>query len=163
MEKGIYYNLDQAKHTLKLVGELRLTDSNPLVNIVSVFENTKDLGDLQIDLMATDFLDSTMLGVIGELGFLFMQHGDSKPIIYCQENDIEKMIDTMGLAQLFELKHTPCPQADLEVLENTKHCKDLNDIVIKAHEMLIKIDPSNEGEFADLLNHLKSKDTKRNE
>ena len=163
MEKGIYYNLDESKHTLKLVGELRANDSNPLANMVSVFETNDNLGDLQIDLMATEFLDSTMLGVVGELGFLFMQNGNTKPIIYCQENDIEKMIDTMGLAQLFDIKHSPCPQAELDVLAQTKDASNLKEIIIRAHEMLIKIDPSNEGEFSDLLNQLRSKDTKGDE
>jgi anti-anti-sigma regulatory factor len=158
MDKGVYYNIRDEQHTLKLVGELRFKDSHPLVSMLSSFEHDSELGALKLDLYKTDYLDSTMLGVIGELGFIFMQRSNSKPVIYCQENDIKKMIDTMGLTQLFEMKHVPCPQAELEVLPNLKGEQNYKDIIIQAHEMLIKIDSSNKSEFEDLLRQLKPKD-----
>lgn len=163
MNKGIYYNLNQDSHTIKLVGELRFCDSEPLANMAKVLESEPQLGKLNLDLWQTKYLDSTMLGVIGEIGFLFMEKGQEKPILFCQKGDVLKTISTMGLTQVFEIKQESCPEYPFETLEGQSKDFDMKQNVIRAHEMLVKIDPNNQSEFEELLRELKTKDTDSNE
>lgn len=156
MDKGIYFNDKSSIHTLKLVGELRGIDCQPLADLLESMEGRKETWPLHLDLTTTRFLDSTMLGTIARIGFYLQDEGSAKPKVYYQEKDIVKMFDLLGVGELFEFVQAPCPQSQLQILSYDMFTsKPLKERVIQAHEMLIKIEPSNAVKFKDLLSQLK--------
>jgi len=163
MDKGIYYHQHDDQLTVKLVGELRFHDGKPLALMVDSLDKESGIGELSVDLQDTEYLDSTMLGVIGKLGFIYLEKGKAKPVIYCQENDVRKMLDTMGLEKIFNIENIKISNENLEILRMTADSFNMRNHVIQAHETLSKIQPANREEFEDLLHKLKAKDNKPDE
>lgn len=159
MDKGIYFNEQASINTLKLVGELRGIDCQPIADILETMEAKDEVWPLHLDLTTVTFLDSTMLGTLARIAIYYHEQGKTKPKIYHVGHDVYKMFDLLGVESLFEFVDAPCPQSELQILSHDEFAgKPLHDRVIEAHEMLIKIDPSNAVKFKDLLSQLKTKD-----
>ncbi len=163
MDKGIYYHIEDNRHTLKLVGELRAIDSRPLDQFLSSLAPGLSGQRLNLDLCDTTYLDSTMLGMIGKLGMYWSDHYHSKPSVYYNNHDIKKMLDILGIVPLFMMSENAGASKTFEMIVSEDTKKDLHERVTQAHQTLIKIDPKNENEFKNLLKHLESKDIRPDE
>lgn len=157
MEKGIYYTQHNSNHCIKLVGELRFNQSQALEQLIALIEKDSSSANLELDLCDTQFLDSTMLGMIGRMGILFNDK-PHKPILYCNHNDVRKGVEVMGVAQLFEMCEQCLDLEQLDIIQVDAEDKEkLKERVLKAHEALIKLDKKNQEKFDSLINQLKPK------
>lgn len=157
MDTGIYYADHQENHSFKLVGKLRFDKSPPLFEILEQLKDKSKLKHLVIDLKEANSLDSTMFGAICGLGVLFLKKGAGKPILVCKKNDIQKMIQTLGLDQIFDLKETTVEVPGFIKLDTYSGKKESEIGVLRAHEALMYLSDENKKEFSNLVEMLKRK------
>lgn len=154
----IQYTEQGEMFILKLAGEVRLTLCTALDTAVSKLFAEKKFKAVTLDLTEAVSLDSTTLGLLAKLSILAKQSIDQLPVIETSNQDIIRLLDSMGIASAFNI---------IEGRKNDWHnLKDLaSDIcseafvkekVLEAHKILMDVNDNNKAAFKDLVKTLEA-------
>ena len=131
-----------------------------------------------IDLGGCDGMDSTFLGVLAGIGLRLTQNGRAGQIRVANvgQRNLE-LLQTLGLDRLFgmdqpagrNLRYDPpagmtfqrLPDSDVTLLNKPLNKSDTADLMLEAHDNLIRADQRNLAKFKDLTSFLREKVDKR--
>ncbi len=146
-------------YVLKLVGDVRVPLCKTLDDCV---ESICDEGfeALTIDFSDADNADSTTLGLIAKLCIKAKQQCQVDPMIYSPNDDMSRLLDTMGFESICELVHV-LPDLDncgdaLECEHQNCEEEEIKRRVIEAHKILIQLCDGNAECFSDLVRQLEA-------
>lgn len=157
----------QTSYLLKFVGDIRVTLCASLNRYIEGIFHGERAKVIYIDMLDTQGVDSTTLGLLVKLGKYCREVLDIRPIIYCTESGLIRTLETMSIDELFDIISTepekpPTPPditaeeyqlPEIEVTEDqVRKC------VLEAHKLLVELDPKKWGEFVDLIRILENHD-----
>ncbi len=156
----ILYARRQRTYILKFVGEIRYTMSCSLDQFLKQLFKRSDYDAITIDLTDTTSIDSTSLGLLAKVANFTRRRFGTKPTLYSHNCDVNRVLDSMGLDDVFELHCEPCEQGcpleetqQLEVSEPDSQT--LARTLLDAHCTLSDLNDSNRLEFRDIVGVLR--------
>ena len=131
-----------------------------------------------VDLTKCDGMDSTFLGVLAGIGLRLRQGGGEGKlhVVNISARNME-LLQTLGLDRLFGIGKSPgelrnghppadtefkkLPDSDVTTLSNPLSKSDTADVMLEAHDNLVRADQRNASRFRDLTKFLREKVEKR--
>ena len=145
-------------YLLKLVGDVRLTLSASLNRYMQTLFANNNVKRVVVDMLDTEGVDSTTLGLIAKLGLHCRKHYQINVELFCQNQSILRTLDCMGFADIIDIfQQLPEISAELHSLDNTD--ADMGEVrqqVLESHKLLEQLNPQGSAEFTDLIHALES-------
>lgn len=145
-------------YLLKLVGDVRLTLSASLNRYMQTLFANNNVKRVVVDMLDTEGVDSTTLGLIAKLGLHCRKHYQINVELFCQNQSILRTLDCMGFADIIDIfQQLPEISAELHSLDNTD--ADMGEVrqqVLESHKLLGQLNPQGSAEFTDLIHALES-------
>lgn len=147
---------EQGVHLLRLEGDVRLTMCTALDEYCERIFNDLEFASVAVDVTQATGLDSTVLGMLAKLALNTKERFGFKPRLYSTNAGIDRLLQAMGFAQLFEL----CQSGDdaaaaAEPLPLTPATEaQVREKVIEAHRTLMAMSVENHAAFEDLVRTL---------
>ena len=147
------YAEHQGTYVLKLVGDIRASLCATLDSFIdSMFCDVK-LRSILIDLSDTQLIDSTGLGLIAKIAVHIRKRFQEKPVIISTRPDITRILDSMGLEQVFDIIQEP------SVISHAMHKVPLEECaegyacqkVLEAHRVLMSLNEKNIETFKEVV------------
>ena len=157
-EGSIYSALHDNNFVLKFMGDVRLTLCSSLDKHLEETLALPEVDAIIIDLTQTEGIDSTSLGLIAKLSLKAQERGLPKPALVSTNEDITRILLTMGFDHVFVLLHeVPQSLNDLEQLPLVQESvEEMQKRIINAHKVLMDLNESNRTAFQDLVSTLES-------
>ncbi|MFT0213179.1 anti-sigma factor antagonist RssC [Pseudomonas sp. F1_0610] len=145
---------------LKFTGDVRLNLCTSLNETIQQIINTHNFKSIIIDLTETDSIDSTTLGLLAKLSILSKVKFGYLPTLVSLNPDINRLLDSMGFYQVFNIVHTngPCVNCLDDLPEQNQSEEDVKKRVLEAHKILMSLNDSNQEAFKDLVSALEKHD-----
>ena len=181
MQKGTIYSADLDGHfVLKMVGDVRLTLCSALDHHIEQMLCDGGIKEVTVDLTDTQGIDSTSLGLVAKLGMRAKRHDMPTPVLVSPNDDITKIIITMGFEHLFVIDNEENPELNLplvasadpsvdavtqvgdqtpvltELPEVNESLSDIHKRILTAHKVLSELSDSNRAAFKDLVASLEA-------
>lgn len=141
----------------KFVGDVRVTLCGTLDELVrSMLGNARAV---IIDLTETVNIDSTSLGLLAKLAIHAQQQQHvQKPIIVCNDPDIQRILKSVSFDQIFILTEELAMESTdfTELTEVVLEQDDLRQCIIEAHKILMSMNESSKEQFQDLVSALEA-------
>ncbi|MBU3070848.1 STAS domain-containing protein [Aestuariicella sp. G3-2] len=162
MQQGKIWVADHAGvYVIKMVGDVRLTLCMSFDQFISAMFEADDFASIIFDLTQAEAIDSTTLGLMAKISILAEQRKQLRPVIISTSPGINRLLDTMGFAEIFEimtelpdkLKVSQCLEVS-EMDEGTAKQK-----VLEAHRILMDLNDQNREVFQDLVKTLEDSST----
>ena len=153
---------DKQRFWLKLEGDVRVPWCVSLETYCEAVIQQPGIKSVCVDLLATDNLDSTTLGVLAKVAIYTSSHCDEKAILLCRDENILRLVRSMGFESVFDIRNS----FDAEVLDFDElpllACTeaDMKDAVINAHKTLMDMTEDNRASFGSLVNALENESDK---
>ncbi|GLQ30072.1 STAS domain-containing protein [Litoribrevibacter albus] len=154
MENGrILVSEKDGTYILKFIGDVRLTLCATLDEFLESMCQSDQLKAVLIDLTETDGIDSTSLGLLAKISVLSRKKHHLIPTIISTNNDITRILESMGFHQVFVILNkpltTPINLSELPVIEGSEEV--VHRKVLEAHKILMAMNESNKETFKDLV------------
>ena len=169
--KGI--SVSSAKHAVfvRVVGRGTFQNGQPLRRY-SVERIEQGCGEFFVDLAKCDGMDSTFLGVLAGIGLRLQQNGRTGKlhVINVSARNME-LLQTLGLDRLFgvdepaaelgdaqppaDTEFKRLPDTDVSALTKPLNKNDTADLMLEAHDNLVRADQRNAPRFRDLRKFLR--------
>jgi anti-sigma B factor antagonist len=175
--KGISAGCGDGEIYIRVVGRGTFQNSQPLRRFADEMIES-GCRDFVIDLAQCQGMDSTFLGVLAGVG-LRLKHdalGGAIHVIHASDSQRDLM-HTLGLDRLFRVEtddqfaaaHAPNPDEDFELLPETdltnlSHAAsrdDVAELMLEAHDDLVRTDASNRDRFSEVTRCLRDRLAKR--
>ncbi len=143
---------------LKCSGEVRLTFCSALNDTIEKIIKAYSFKSIVIDLTEVISIDSTTLGLLAKLSILSKRKFGMLPTLASTNPDVNRVLDSMGFNQVFNMVHTPapCPECLDDLPEQDQSEEVVKERVLEAHQILMSLNQSNRDEFRDLVSALES-------
>lgn len=143
---------------LKCSGEVRLTFCSALNATIEKIIKAHSFKSIVIDLTEVISIDSTTLGLLAKLSILSKRKFGMLPTLASTNPDVNRVLDSMGFNQVFNMVHTPapCPECLDDLPEQDQSETVVKERVLEAHQILMSLNQSNRDEFRDLVSALES-------
>ena len=153
---SILHTTVEATHVLKLTGDVKVSQSPALSRFIENLAEFDILKSFVIDLTDALSIDSTALGFLAKIAIHTENRFQFKPTIVCWSDDINRVMDSMGFAQIFALSRQPISFVEnmSELASDPPREDDLRLQVLDAHRTLMALNHSNYVEFHDLVEAL---------
>jgi len=145
---------------VKLVGDIRVTLCSSIDNYIEkVFASSFPYKNIVIDLMETEAIDSTSLGLLAKMSLYAQQRFSIKPTIFSTNPSITKLLNSVGFSQIFNIETTFDSPLDvtrgkeLKTSESSNE-KKVREKVIEAHKILMNLNSENKEAFRELVSTL---------
>jgi|SRR5690554_2336872 len=141
---------------LKCSGDVRLTFCSTLNDIIEKILKSHSFKNILIDLTEVISIDSTMLGLLAKLSIMSQRKLGMLPTLVSTKPDVNRVLDSMGFSQVFNVLHTPgpCPDCLNDLPEQEQSEAVVKERVLEAHQILMSLNESNRNEFRDLVTAL---------
>ncbi len=141
---------------LKFVGEVRLTLCSALDTTIERIFSALNFSAIVIDLTEARSIDSTTLGLLAKLSILSRQKIGLLPTVVTTNEDITRLLQSMGFDQVFNIVDTPqpCPDCLTDLPEQDEPEEVVKAKVLEAHRILMGLNDSNREVFHDLVSAL---------
>lgn len=150
--KGVY--------VIKMVGDVRLTLCMSFDQFIDNMFANEAFCEVLFDLSEAEAIDSTTLGLMAKISILGEERVGARPIIYSPNDSINRILDTMGFADIFTIvNELQSPVEATEALAGEGPAVDeavVKSKVIEAHKVLMGLNTDNEKTFTDLVNMLEA-------
>lgn len=159
MQQGLIYSaLVDRRYVLKFVGDVRLTLCATLDSHLESILSDSTVHEVLVDLTETQAIDSTSLGLIAKLSIRSQNNGLPKPALVSTQEDITRILYTMGFDHLFLLLESlPDNVEDLQQLPVVQESvDDMRHRIIASHRILMDLNDTNRDAFKDLVDTLES-------
>jgi anti-anti-sigma regulatory factor len=152
----VYYTQHEGIHVFKLTGSLHFESGSAIEQALAIFRLAKDSKETIIDLTEAESLDSTIIGMIGQIGV----NQSKKAKLVVSRQDIEQMLVQVGFDRFFIIVfndgHSPLSLDDYVEFKPLKETKrNLEKRVRTAHEWLSQVDARNAKQFKTVLDQFK--------
>ncbi len=154
-EGRIYYAEQGNNYYLRLVGDVRVTLCTALKTYIDSIFDSETISSVVVDLTEATAADSTTLGLLTKVA-LHVQAESIKPVMIIQDQSLVKVIESMGLQDIFELVESlPDTPSELQQLLCTKASTDeARSQVLDAHKALMSLNKDNMNTFSELVKSL---------
>ena len=149
---------DEGIHLLQLEGDVRLTMCTALDEYCDRIFTDPAFVSVTVDVTKASGLDSTVLGMLAKLAIRAAERFGFKPALYSVNAGIDRLLATMGFAQLFDLR-SGCCEEGIETAELPASAVTEDGIrknVIEAHRTLMAMSQDNKAAFEALVKTLES-------
>lgn len=164
--KGICVGWANDRVYVRVVGRGTFQNSQPLRQF-ALEKLDQGLEELIVDLSRCQGMDSTFLGVLAGIGLRLRQNGRTVPVhvLNIGSRNMESL-QTLGLDRLFTMNSSappPLPEADYHKLPDTDLTQlarppskdETADLMIEAHNNLVRADERNASRFKELTRFLR--------
>ncbi len=168
MAKGkIFVGESNGNYLIRMTGDVRVTLCASLNHYVESIFRSRDVKTVLVDLLETEGIDSTTLGLLTKLALSSKRYYNIVPILFCNNPGILKTLEVMSLDEYFtiicqvpektghdktDVVELPCDKADEDEARRS---------VLEAHRLLVKVNPQCEPEFIDLIHYLEEEVSKQ--
>lgn len=159
MQNGkILFTEQDGHYILKFVGDVRLTLCSTLDHFLESMLDSDDFKTVIIDLTDTEGIDSTSLGLLAKISVKMKQHHQLRPTIVSTNDDISRILLSMGFDKVFILIREAVQDSDelkeLAVLQESED--QVKQRVVDAHRVLMGLNEKNQETFKDLVRSLEA-------
>ena len=145
-------------YILKFIGEIRYTISFSLTSFLEKMFADKGFNNILIDLTQTENIDSTNLGLLAKIANFMQQHFQRKATIVSTNQDINKVLDSIGFYDVFVIAGQAQPiddnMQDIPQLESSE--QEMAEMILEAHRTLSELNDKNEVMFKDVVESLEN-------
>ena len=158
MSRGkILVSQDANSYVIKLEGDVRVVLCASLNDYMSTIFKSNTISRIIVDMVETEGVDSTTLGLLAKLAIYSNEKFNIRPIVFCPDESLYETLIVMGLDDVFEIIKSK--QSDLNNYEelpsaSTSSAIDIKKHVLTAHQLLSSINEKNKNEFLDLISAL---------
>ncbi len=151
----ILFAIHHGTYVLKFTGEVRAPMCATLDNFLERMFNDAEISAILIDLTETEYIDSTALGLIAKTAVFLQMHNQRKPIILSTNQDITRILESMGFDQVFIVLACECHEKCLDELPEVEPSEqEMMEKVISAHRVLMGLSEQNQATFKNLVEAL---------
>ena len=167
MDKGkIFVGETNGNYLIRMSGDVRVTLCATLNHYVESIFGNHNVKSVLVDLLETEGVDSTTLGLLTKLALSSKRYYNIVPLLFCTNPGILKTLEVMSLDELFTIIHEAPEKSDeaglLEELPCDKSDEDeARRSVLEAHRLLVEVNPQCEPEFIDLIRYLEDEVSKQ--
>lgn len=163
-EKILYSRFDHC-YFIKMIGKLRFSNGMAFNNLLEKIFDDPETNDVLIDMSETEYLDSTILGLLAKIANFMIKKFDRKPTILSTSKNINFLLDSIGLSEVFivvkTLDYTPDSLNEISdikasELENAK-------TILDAHRQLMNLNEKNQEVFKDVVELLERETGKKSQ
>jgi len=149
---------EDGAHLLRLEGDVRLIMCTALDEYFDRIFNDPKFASVWVDVTGATGLDSTTLGMLAKLAIRTKERYGFKPALYSCDAGINRLLQSMGFSQLFELHSELCQGLDTaaEIPQVAASEDEVKAKVIEAHRTLMAMSQSNRDAFEDLVKTLEA-------
>ena len=152
-EGKILYSKDGQRYFLKMTGRLCFTSGREFDNQLNIIFSDPTVKDIMIDMSETDYLDSTILGLMAKIADFMIKKFHKKGIILSDNKNINYLLDNIGLNNVFivveSCDYTP---GILQKIPNIKSSERENALtILDAHKRLVSLNEKNRNVFKDVV------------
>jgi len=164
--KGISVGCTENRVYVRVVGRGTFQNSQPL-RLFAVRKVDEGQREFVLDLGQCQGMDSTFLGVLAGIGLRLRQNGKlaTVHIVNISPRNLE-LIQTLGLDRLFtvnssappplaEADYRKLPDTDLTQMTHPLEKDETTDLMIEAHDNLVRADERNAAKFRELTRFLR--------
>lgn len=149
------FAIHHGTYVLKFTGEVRAPMCATLDNFLERMFNDAEISAILIDLTETEYIDSTALGLIAKTAVFLQMHNQRKPIILSTNQDITRILESMGFDQVFIVLACECHEKCLDELPEVEPSEqEMMEKVISAHRVLMGLSEKNQATFQSLVEAL---------
>jgi anti-anti-sigma factor len=144
-------------HVLRFIGDIRYTLGHSLDSYLDQLFAGPTPAGFVIDLSETDSIDSTNLGLLVRIAREMQNHNAPRVTIVSDRPDINAVLTSMALDEVFDIVSRAPVQAGMEQQELPRKDIDkesLSRTLLKAHRALIEISERNEETFREVVSRL---------
>ena len=158
MSRGkILVSQGASSYVIKLEGDVRVVLCASLNDYMSTIFKSNTISRIIVDMVETEGVDSTTLGLLAKLAIYSNEKFNIRPIVFCPDESLYETLIVMGLDDVFEIIKSK--QSDLDNYEelpsaSTSSAIDIKKHVLTAHQLLSSINEKNKNEFLDLISAL---------
>lgn len=151
----------QGAYVIKMSGDVRLTLCVAFDKCIEALFSRNDFQLVLFDLNEAQNLDSTTLGFIAKVAIKCQKKKMSKPIIFCHQFSVKKLLETMGINEICNIiDQTPGEFGDSVNYQSLPSTEDQDEEIVKnkvieAHQILMSLNENNRKSFTDLVETLK--------
>ena len=151
----ILFAIHHGTYVLKFKGEVRAPMCATLDNFLERMFNDAEISAILIDLTETEYIDSMVLGLIAKTAVFLQMHNQRKPIILSTNQDITRILESMGFDQVFIILACECHEKCLDELPEVEPSEqEMMEKVISAHRVLMGLSEQNQATFKNLVEAL---------
>ena len=115
-----------------------------------------DFVSVWVDVTEADGLDSTTLGMLAKLAIKTHEKFGFRPTIFSANPGIDRLLQTMGFAQLFDVRNEACEGYTHDIPAHPSTESEIRERVIEAHKTLMAMSEANRDAFQDLVRTLEA-------
>jgi len=145
-------------YVIKMTGDVRLTLCISFDQFIDAMLAAANFTSVLFDLSEAEAVDSTTLGLMAKISLLAQERRASKPVILATNASIQRILETMGFADIFiivdKLNVELSPEKKLTVIECDENM--VKEKVIEAHKILMGLNDQNHETFKNLVNMLEN-------
>ena len=144
---------ENGAYVLRLTGDVRLTLCATIEDYVENMLNDPAFTSVWVDLCDVEGIDSTTLGQLAKLALSVNERFGFKPAIYCCDDGVNRLLNSMGLDRLFELhEKTCCATMCNQLVPMVPGSEEqVRKQVLEAHRVLMDVSSDNRERFQDLV------------
>ena len=141
---------------MKFVGDVRLSLGAAMEEYLDRLFEEGSIRLVQVDLSATDSIDSTSLGVLARLSVQAKSRLKCTPTLISTRPDITRMLTAMGFDDVFRIVQEPLEAVNDgcvlgELPKSDLSTEELRTRVLDAHRELMCLNDGNRAQFKDLV------------
>jgi len=142
---------NQGAHLLRLEGDVRLVMCTALEEYFERVFNDQEFLSVWVDVTGATGLDSTTLGMLAKLAIKTHEKFGFRPTIFSANPGIDRLLQTMGFAQLFDVRNEACEGYTHDIPAHPSTESEIRERVIEAHKTLMAMSEANRDAFQDLV------------
>lgn len=156
MSKGrVLLANQQGSYVIKLTGDVRMTLCTTIDSCLNAMVNDPKFSSVIVDVSEAEGIDSTSLGMLAKISRLSTPLMKQTPLLISLDNDITRIIDSMGFR---DRVFTIVSQTDLIDANNLREREEdavdeasARERVLEAHKILMSLNEKNRIAFRDLV------------
>lgn len=152
-------------HVLRYVGDIRYPLTPTIDNFVDQLFRRERVRELVIDLSETDSIDSTNLGELARIANRVRGSGGERPVIVCPRPDVDCVLRSMAMDEVFDLSAAPTDLAGeeqpLPTATGPRSPSALRHLMLEAHRTLMDMSEENRARFFDVVALMEGRDPRR--
>ena len=154
----ILVSQDGRSYIIRLVGDVRVTLCASLNNYMEVIFMSEKISEIIVDMVDTEGVDSTTLGLLAKLAIYSNENFKIRPIVFCPDESLYETLMVMGLDDVFKivqrLRSRLEDYEELSVEDPSAVADRTTQQVLDAHRLLSSFNEKNKHEFLDLIQAL---------
>ncbi len=145
-------------YIIKMTGDVRLTLCISFDQFIDSMLAAPEFSSVLFDLSEAEAVDSTTLGLMAKISLLAQEKRDIVPVILATNASINRILDTMGFADIFKIVSKLDLDMEPEKRLSTIECgeQEVKEKVLEAHKILMGLNEKNRETFKNLVNMLEN-------